>query len=124
MPTTATERQSEPDAKIGCPAPDDGSEGGPTLSPCKQVKEETSSSTLLKTALDYLVKEQQLAELEPIATRLRPKSRILSKGSRVWACIYSDTSRSHSRARSVLRLNSRQTIKTRASPRNRATVFQ
>ena len=50
------------DARQGCSAPDDGSEGGPTLSPCKQVKEETSSSTLLKTALDYLVKEQQLAE--------------------------------------------------------------
>ena len=50
------------DARQGCSAPDDGSLGGPTLSPCKQVKEETSSSTLLKAALDYLVKEQQLAE--------------------------------------------------------------
>jgi hypothetical protein len=48
-------------ARQCCSTAGDGSEGEPRRSPQKQVEDGTSSSTL-KTALDYLVREQQVAE--------------------------------------------------------------
>jgi hypothetical protein len=101
-------------ARQCCSTAGDGSEGEPRRSPQKQVEDGTSSSTL-KTALDYLVREQQVAESgadSESRINVRPKNRIISKSSsvRTWH-LEPIASRSNLRDRSVLRLNIRQTVK-------------